>query len=131
MKINVLGIVKGVTGFVASTGAGVVVGNLVRATTPHDLGKVQKILVGVGGYTIGAVLGDLSAKYINDQIDGYAQRINEIIHPDEETIEAVEDAKEAVSDATEAMVTLTQKGTNHKTTVNKDELEAPRADKTE
>lgn len=83
MKINVLGIVKGVSELVVSAGAGVVVGNLVRATTPYDLSKVQKVMVGVGGYAVGAVLGDLSAKYVSAQIDGYAERINEIIHPQE------------------------------------------------
>jgi hypothetical protein len=96
MKINVLGIIKGVSELIVSTGAGVVVGNLVKATTPYDLGKVQKVMVGVGGYAIGAVLGDLSAKYVSSQIDGYAERINEIIHPSEETQEAAVEAAEAV-----------------------------------
>lgn len=109
MKINVLGIVKGVSELVVSAGAGVVVGNLVRATTPYDLSKFQKVMVGVGGYAIGAVLGDLSAKYVSAQIDGYAERISEIIHPSEETQEAVADAKEAVVDAAEAIVSDIQK----------------------
>lgn len=129
MKINILGIVKSVTGLAAGTGAGVIVGNLVKATTPDDLGKVQKVLVGIGGYTISAVLGDLSAKYVNDQIDGYAERLNEIIHPSEEVQKAAEDVAEKVADAADATVTLIQKGTGHQVTVNKDELEASDTDK--
>ena len=131
MKINVLGIVKGATGLVASAGAGAVVGNLVKATTPYDTSKFQKVLVAVGGYTIGAVLGDLSAKYVTDQIDEYAARVHDLIHPSEEVQEAAEDVVEKVGEAADATVTLIQKGTGHKATVNKSELEASTDEKTE
>lgn len=90
MKINILGIVKGVAELAVSAGVGVVVGNLVKATTPFDSGRIHKITVAVGGYALGGVLGDLSAKYISSQIDGYAERVSEIIHPSEEVKEAAE-----------------------------------------
>lgn len=108
MKINILGIVKGVAELAVSAGVGVVVGNLVKATTPFDSGRIHKITVAVGGYALGGVLGDLSAKYISSQIDGYAERVNEIIHPSEDVKEAVEDAKAAVAEAVEAVAEATE-----------------------
>jgi hypothetical protein len=108
MKINILGVVKNVAELAVSASVGVVVGNFVRATTPYDSGKVQKIMVGIGSYAVTGVLGDLSAKYITGQIDEYAARVKDIFHPEveEEPVETFEE------------VTLTQNG----------ELEEPKED---
>lgn len=92
MKINILSLVKGVSELAVSAGAGAVVGNLVKATTPDDLNRVQKLIVGIGAYGVGAVIGDLTAKYISDQIDGYADRINQIFHPIENVKTEVKEA---------------------------------------
>lgn len=80
-KINKLAILKGAAELVASAGTGIVVGNLVKATTPYDLNRLQRVLVGVGSYTLGGVLSDLSAKYIASQIQTYADKLDEILHP--------------------------------------------------
>lgn len=103
MKINILGVVKGVAELAVSAGVGVVVGNLVRATTPEDLSRVQKIMVGVGGYAIGGVLGDLSAKHVSGQIDEYATRVREIINPpvDEEAVEVLQETLDEVTEQKE------------------------------
>ncbi len=102
MKINILGIVKGVTELAVSAGVGVVVGNVVKATTPYDLNKFQRIIVGIGAYGLGGVLGDLSAKYISSEIDGYAERVKNLIHPSEEVEDAIQDFKEAVVETVQA-----------------------------
>ena len=131
MKINILSVVKGVAELAISAGVGVVVGNLVKATTPYDLNKFQKVMVGIGGYGVGAVLGDLSAKHISAQIDDYAVRLDELIHPSHEVEEAAEDLKEAVGDVKDATVTLIQKGTDHVVTVDKEELKDSKTEKSE
>lgn len=70
--MNILPIVKGATGLVASLGAGAVVGNAIKATTPSDMKKITKVLVGVGGIVISSIAGDMAAKYIEDQIQAGA-----------------------------------------------------------
>lgn len=103
MKINILGVVKGVAELAVSAGVGVVVGNLVRATTPYDTSKVQKVMVGIGSYAVGGVLGDLSAKYISGQIDEYAARVQEIFHPevDEEAVEVLQEVHDELVEEAE------------------------------
>lgn len=130
MKINILGIVKGGVGLLASAGAGAVVGNLVKATTPHDSTRFQKILVSVGGYTIGIVLGDLSAKYLVDQVDNLADRVSELVHPADDGTEEQEVA-DIVNHEAEKTVTGTQKGTGKKVTINKSEFEQSNDDGSE
>lgn len=91
-KISKLSIVAGVAELVASAGSAAVVGNLVKATTPYDLNKFQKGLVAVGGYVIGGVLSDLSAKYIRAQIEEYATKARAVFNPAAEAA-AREDTK--------------------------------------
>ena len=114
MKVNVLGIVKGVAEIVVSASVGVVVGNIVKATTPDDLNKFGRITVAVGSGALGAVLGELSAKYTSAQIDGYAERLNDIIHPSEEVKDAVDDVKEAVIEVAKVVQEDTQKAKKDK-----------------
>lgn len=80
-EINTVGIIKGVAEFAASAGAGIVVGNLIKATTPDDVTRFQKVLVGIGAYTIGGVLSSLSGKYIANEIQGVADKIEALRHP--------------------------------------------------
>lgn len=64
---------------VASSAASVVVGNIVSATTPADLTKIQKINVKVGGYVVGAAAGAIAAKYMLEQIDASLDIINMVV----------------------------------------------------
>lgn len=87
MGINPVVIVKGVLELAASAGTGIVVGNLVKATTPDDISKFQKVMIGIGSYTIGAVLSDLSAKHISSTVDNYNEKLQAILHPESEQAE--------------------------------------------
>jgi hypothetical protein len=78
-SINKLALVKGAAELVTAAGVSAIVGNLVRATTPDDINKFQKVVIGIGGYSLAAVLGGLSGKYIADQIDDYATTIQGIL----------------------------------------------------
>lgn len=92
-KVSKLALVGGVAELVAGAGASVVVGNLVKATTPYDAGRLQKVMVSIGGYAIGGVLSDLSAKYVRSQIDAYGEKLRSVFNPPAE-----EESGELVSD---------------------------------
>lgn len=73
--IAVLPIIKGAAGLASSLGAGAVVGNAIKATTPTDLKLAQKILVGIGGVALSSIAGERAAAYIESQIQGVADGI--------------------------------------------------------
>jgi len=79
--INKLSLLKGVAELAVSAGVGAVVGNLVKATTPLDSGKIQKVMVSIGGWGLSGVLGDLSAKHVSSQIDNYAEKVSALFNP--------------------------------------------------
>lgn len=54
---------------VASWGAGVVVKNAIKVTTPADLSSMKKIGVVVGGFAIAGIVGDAAAKHTGDLVD--------------------------------------------------------------
>jgi hypothetical protein len=106
-EITKLGVFKGVVELAASAGVGMIVGNLVKATTPYDVNKVQRVLLGVGGYAMGGMLSDLSAKYIGSQIDGYAAKFDAMIHPEkaaltDEQYDAIEKAASTSNDESDS-----------------------------
>lgn len=70
--MNILPLIKGATGIAASLGAGAVVGNAIKATTPEGLKRSSKILVGIGSVVLSGIAGDMAAKYIEQQIDSAA-----------------------------------------------------------
>lgn len=86
-KISKLTVGIGIAQMVVSAGVGVVVGNFVKATTPVDSTRLHRLLVGIGTYSISAVLGDLAADHVSSQINAYAQRVDEILHPTTEAKE--------------------------------------------
>lgn len=101
-KISKLAILKGVAELAVTAGVGVIVGNLVRATTPLESSRVTKILVTVGGYGLTGVLGDLSGKYVANQIDTYGTKFRDLLHPpvdEEETGDLDPEVLESVANA--------------------------------
>jgi hypothetical protein len=66
--MNILPLVKSVAGLATSLGAGAVVGNAIKASTPAGLKTSQKILVGIGSVALSSVAGEVTAKYIENQI---------------------------------------------------------------
>lgn len=67
--MNPLGILKGVTEFVVSIGAGAVVGNAIKASTPRDLKLIPKVSIAIGGFVLSNMVGDMAAKYAAKSID--------------------------------------------------------------
>lgn len=89
-KISKLALFKGVAELAVSAGTGVVIGNLVKATTPYDISKVQKVLIGIGGYGLSGALSDITAKYVGSQIDSYGDKLKRLLHPEDFAEEATE-----------------------------------------
>lgn len=64
----VLPIIKAAAGLATSLGAGAVIGNAIKATTPDNMKLASKILVTIGGVTLSSVAGDAAANYIENLI---------------------------------------------------------------
>lgn len=77
--MSVLNVVKSVVELAVGAGSGVVVGNVIRATTPTDLTKFGKVLVGIGSFAIGGVVGEVASRHVNTQID----KVVEVFNKDE------------------------------------------------
>lgn len=67
--MNIVPIVKAVTGLATSIGVGAVVGNAIKATTPIVMSRTQKVIVTIGGVALSAVAGDMVATNLENQID--------------------------------------------------------------
>ena len=77
--MSVLNVVKSVVELAVGAGSGVVVGHAIRATTPADLTKFGKVLVGIGSFAIGGVVGEVASRHVNTQID----KVVEVFNKDE------------------------------------------------
>ena len=67
--VNVLKIAKPITSLIAGYSTGVVVKNIITATTPADLGKYQSMAVKAGGFFIGGAVGGVIGDRIEKQFD--------------------------------------------------------------
>ena len=70
-----LGLLKAAVSLAASSGVGAVVGNLVRHTTPQGLTRAQKVLVGIGGFALSTIVGDMAGKQAERNIDAAAEML--------------------------------------------------------
>ena len=61
--------VKTVVGLVTGVGAGTIVGNIVKATTPETVTRVGRITIVIGTFFVGGMVGDAAAKYATGQVD--------------------------------------------------------------
>ncbi len=66
--MNPLGLVKAAADLIVSMGVGVVVGNVIKTTTPATLNLAQKIGVGVGSFVLCHMFGDMAARYTTQTI---------------------------------------------------------------
>ena len=61
--------IKTILGLVIGTGVGNVMGHLVKATMPKDVGKVAKITTIVGGSVLAGFLGKAASDYAMDEVE--------------------------------------------------------------
>lgn len=75
--MNYLKLIKGATDLVVSIGAGAVVTNMVKATTPDDVKRLNGIAIKIGTVVISSMVGTAASSYasksIDDAVDGIKQ----------------------------------------------------------
>lgn len=67
--VNVLKIAKPITSLIAGYSTGVVVRNVITATTPADLGKYQAMAVKAGAFFVSGAAGGIIGDRIEKQFD--------------------------------------------------------------
>lgn len=78
--MNKLNILKSATGMIVSAGAGTIVGNAIKASTPADVKTVNKVLIAVGGFALTGMVGEMASKYATDSIDEVAEAFNKTVN---------------------------------------------------
>lgn len=83
MKLTtILKVIKPVTSLVAASATGLVVKNVITATTPADLGKYQTFMVKAGGFFVGGAVGGIIADRIDKQFDDVINAVQSVTDPD-------------------------------------------------
>lgn len=77
MKIA-LKLLKTTTDLAVSIGAGAIVGNTIKQSTPADAKKYTRVAIGIGGFVLSSAVGSWAAQYANDQIDGTIEQLSEL-----------------------------------------------------
>ena len=72
-------IVKLIGGSVVAAGAGLIVKNIAKFTTPLSTGPVKKVLITIGAVTIGWYIGDKVATYMMDEFEAVVTLTKEVI----------------------------------------------------
>lgn len=67
--MNILAITKGIAGTAASLGVGTVIGNAVKATSPLEPTKYQKVAIAVGGFALSSLAGEVVTRRTERKID--------------------------------------------------------------
>ena len=81
--VKLLKVSKAVTGFVASATTGVVIDNVVKATTPAELTKLQKYMVRAGGFFVSFTVSGLIA----DRVEAGFDKLIKSIETDRESVD--------------------------------------------
>lgn len=61
--------IKAVAGFGVAVGAGLIVGNVVKLTTPVAANKLTRVLIRMGEFGLAGYVGDKTADYTTETID--------------------------------------------------------------
>lgn len=72
--MNPVSIAKTAASIVSSIGTGAVVSNAIKASIPARSKTIQKISIGIGGFILSNMVGDMAAKYVTDNIDSAAKQ---------------------------------------------------------
>ena len=62
-------LIKNAMGFVGGFGVNAVVSNIIKATTPTDISKLQKVSVFVGSFVIGSAAGEWAGNYVKKTLE--------------------------------------------------------------
>lgn len=82
LLVNVLKIAKPITSLIAGYSTGVVVRNVITATTPADLGKYQAMAVKAGGFFVSGAVGGIVGDRIEKQFDNAIKAVEGVAEID-------------------------------------------------
>lgn len=69
MNISPIAVTKLIATGATSWGAGIIVKNAIKVTTPADIGSIKKIGVFIGGFAVAGIVSDAASKYTGNIID--------------------------------------------------------------
>jgi hypothetical protein len=75
--MNPLAIAKTATGLVVSMGAGAVISNAIKASIPANSKVIQKVTIGIGGFVLSSMVGEMATQYVNKNIDAGIQQFQD------------------------------------------------------
>ena len=81
-------VVKNGVGVATSLGTGMVITNVITHTTPTELTKYQKVMVGIGGVAVSGYAGKIVSDYAEGQVDDLfdgIRNLSEAIKPDKKS----------------------------------------------
>lgn len=76
--MSALNVFKTVAAIVVSTGAGAIVGNTVKLTTPEDVKLISKVAIAAGGFALSGIVADAASKYTENEIDSTIAQVKEV-----------------------------------------------------
>lgn len=63
---------------VSNFSVGAVIGNIVKAANPTPVGKISKIIIGIGSSILTDVASDAVSKYVENQFDEFIDNIKKV-----------------------------------------------------
>lgn len=97
---------KGATVIVAGAGVRTIVSNVVKATTPEDLTKLQARLIKIGGWTLTSMASAAVARHVNRELDDVAKSFKQGNKIGEKFVEKFKASSEVVKDASEEVTDI-------------------------
>lgn len=73
-------IVKGISSLAVSVGAGAIVTNAIKATTPEDVKMIKKIVITIGGFAVSGIVADAASRYSNKTFDDAKKTYDETVN---------------------------------------------------
>ena len=73
--MNTIKIIKAGASFVVSVGAGMIVSNVVKCTTPAATKAIMKICVAIGGFALSNLVGSAASDHTEKEIDKFVDTI--------------------------------------------------------
>lgn len=75
--MNLITCIKSIASIGSSLAVGMLVGNAVKATTPKNIGKIMKTIIGFGSMVVASALSEIACKYTEDSIDKTVEMVRE------------------------------------------------------
>lgn len=76
--MSIFSIIRPVMSVASGLGVGIIVGNAVAATTPANVGKLQKVLITIGAYGIGGLAGKVVSEHVDKDIVAIEDVVNQL-----------------------------------------------------